>query len=52
MFGLLLKNGCLEMINGTYELTEKGRDKAGGEKKNGRYGTFFLWNLPKEKPRG
>jgi phosphatidylserine/phosphatidylglycerophosphate/cardiolipin synthase-like enzyme len=51
MFGLLLKNGCLEMIKGTYELTEKGRDKAGGEKRNGRYGTFFLWNLPKEKPR-
>jgi phosphatidylserine/phosphatidylglycerophosphate/cardiolipin synthase-like enzyme len=49
MFGLLLKNGYLEMIKGSYELTEKGRDKAGGEKKNGRYGTFFLWNKPKQK---
>ena len=51
IFGLLLKEGYLEMIKGSYELTEKGRTKAGGEKKNGRYGTFFVWNPPKEKPK-
>lgn len=52
MFGLLLQHGCLEMIKGSYELTEKGRTKMGGEKKNGRFGTYFLWNMPKKKPKG
>jgi phosphatidylserine/phosphatidylglycerophosphate/cardiolipin synthase-like enzyme len=49
MFGLLLKHGYLEMIKGSYELTEKGRTEAGGEKRNGRYGAFFLWKKPKPK---
>ncbi len=52
MFGLLLKHGYLEMIKGSYELTDKGRTEAGGEKRNGRYGAFFLWNQPKKKPQG
>lgn len=49
MFGLLLQHGYLEMVKGSYELTEKGRTKGGGEKKHGRYGTFFVWNKPKQK---
>ncbi len=51
MFGLLLQHGFLEMVNGSYELTEKGRTKGGGEKKHGRYGVFFVWNPPKNKPQ-
>jgi hypothetical protein len=36
------------MINGNYELTEKGKKEAGGEKRNGKYGgSYFLWNKPK-----
>jgi phosphatidylserine/phosphatidylglycerophosphate/cardiolipin synthase-like enzyme len=51
IFGLLMKEGYLEMIKGSYELTEKGRKVAGGEKRISRYGgaPYFLWNKPKPK---
>ena len=46
MYKELVKRGCLEVVNGKYELTEKGKVKLGGEKKAGRYGPYFLWNNP------
>ncbi len=47
---ILIKNGCLEIVNGQKELTEKGRQKLGGEKRRGRDGSFyFLWDNPKLK---
>ncbi|MCI5223639.1 MAG: DNA repair protein [Candidatus Electrothrix sp. AR4] len=39
----LVKSGYLETDKGEYGLTEKGR-QAGGEKKKGRFGAYFLWN--------
>jgi phosphatidylserine/phosphatidylglycerophosphate/cardiolipin synthase-like enzyme len=46
MFGILVKKGCLTITNDGYQLTEKGKKKLGGEKRTGRYGTYFLWNKP------
>lgn len=52
MFHFLIKHGCLERVNGHDELTEKGRQKFGGEKRKGRDGSFyFLWNNPALKPK-
>jgi phosphatidylserine/phosphatidylglycerophosphate/cardiolipin synthase-like enzyme len=52
MFDLLLKHGYLEKSKGSYQLTDKGRRQGGGEQRNGRYGTYFLWNRPKAKQPG
>ncbi|MCI5217864.1 MAG: hypothetical protein D3914_01400 [Candidatus Electrothrix sp. LOE2] len=50
VFAILVKKGCLTITNDGFELTEKGKDKAGGEKKRGRYGSYyFLWNNPSAK---
>lgn len=50
MFLKLRKHGCLELVNGQEELTEKGRTKLGGEKRTGRDGTcYFLWDKSKVK---
>lgn len=50
MFRLLIKNGCLQIVDGKEELTEKGRTKLGGEKRMGRDGTYyFLWDKSKVK---
>jgi phosphatidylserine/phosphatidylglycerophosphate/cardiolipin synthase-like enzyme len=50
IFKILVKKGCLIITNdGGYELTEKGKQQAGGEKRQGRYGTYFLWNKPSAK---
>ncbi|RWX43086.1 PLD-like domain-containing protein [Candidatus Electrothrix aarhusensis] len=50
VFGILVKKNYLSITNDGYELTEKGKDKAGGEKRKGRYGSYyFLWNKPAPK---
>ena len=49
VFGILVKKGYLSITNEGYELTEKGTRQGGGEKRRGRYGTYFLWNKPAPK---
>jgi hypothetical protein len=49
IFGILVKKNYLSITNDGYELTEKGKQQAGGEKRQGRYGTYFLWNKPSAK---
>ncbi|MDU9048859.1 MAG: phospholipase D family protein [Candidatus Electrothrix sp. Rat3] len=50
IFGILVKKEYLTITNDGYELTEKGKQKAGGEKRKGRYGSYyFLWNKPAAK---
>ncbi len=39
----LIKNGYLVVVNGKNELTEKGK-QAGGENRKGKFGAYFLWN--------
>ena len=49
VFGILVKKGYLNITNDGYELTDKGKREAGGEKRRGRYGSYFLWNKPVAK---
>lgn len=50
VFGILVKKNYLSITNDGYELTEKGKQQAGGEKRQGRYGSYyFLWNKPASK---
>lgn len=39
----LITKGYLEVVNEKNELTEKGK-QVGGENKKGRFGAYFLWN--------
>jgi len=41
--GILIAKGYLEIVGKENELTKKGK-KAGGESKNGRFGSYFLWD--------
>ncbi len=46
----LIKHGCLRIVNGREELTEKGIMKLGGEKRRWRNGTYsLLWDKSKVK---
>ncbi|MCI5117436.1 MAG: DNA repair protein [Candidatus Electrothrix sp. LOE1_4_5] len=50
MFKILVQKGCLTKANDEYELTEKGRQKLGGEKRTGKDGShYFLWKKPDGK---
>mgnify|MGYP001553165937 CR=1 FL=1 len=47
---ILLRNGWLELVEGKYKVTEKGKRAGGGEERRGRYqSSYFLWNKPKAR---